>query len=108
MQREPVNDHFQTGVVHRYRKVKIAQHQIGGNPSSSLAAHTRCGTLNGESASSQNPCLRTRCTMLARGVKKTATSACARGRGKWETQAPEQENPEELGFNPHQGTGGHH
>ena len=65
-----------------WRDVHVSAHDVGGHSASTFPAHLCCGFLHWKSSSSQHPNFSARCTMMAKGVELTATSATV-GRKKW-------------------------
>ena len=92
-------------VLHRTQGGRPPQPPNGGHqlatPPPCLTTDARRSTLHGEARSSQKKTrLGARCTMMAKAVKETATSAQTRGREQRETQSAEQQHPKQLRFDP--------
>ena len=106
-QRESVSHHFQSPAVRSLRKeqVQVPQHDIRRHPRPCLSANTSCCTLNRIPTPSKNTCTRTCSAVVAKWIDLAATPAHTRRERKRETQAAQEENPEQLRVELQQGTG---
>ena len=80
-QRQPVGDDLQTSTVHgcvRTRDVKVPHHDVRGHTPARFSAHLRCAALQSKPTPPQHPRFSASCAMMAKRVKKTATSASTR------------------------------
>ena len=85
----------QSKPICHHRGRQCQKHVRRHSPSCFSADLCRC-TLQKKTSSTQNPCLRTRCSMMAMDVQEVATSTGARKRRNWESEVSTQQDPERL------------
>ena len=87
MQRQAVDDHFQTPVVsnHRHPQVHVSHKHVRHDSAPSFPADFGGRTLQSEAPPSQRPCPRTGCVVMAKRIEWPATHADALGQriGRW-------------------------
>ena len=83
------------GVSIQNGEVHVSHQDVHGHiPLSCLSTHSSIGTLNGRT--SQQPCARACCTMVATGIQWTATSAETKREREWEAKTAKEGHTEIL------------
>ena len=98
-----VRDDLQPSSVHvlEGQQVEIPHQHVGGDASTGFPTHPSGGTFQSVASTTQHPCLRASCSVVATGVKWTATPADARGGGgEGNPKALKEEHSEEGGIHP--------
>ena len=95
---EALGNHFQPSAVECLwcQHVQIANHDVRGHTGATFTANSGHCILHSKPPPRQQPRLRTRCTMMAKGVKLAATSAGASSGRERKTKPAEQKDPEQT------------
>ena len=80
----------------RNSHVKVSDHDIGAQSASCFAIDARHNALHGESALTQNPSPCASCSVVAKDLKETATTAAARRQRKRLTKTQQEDNAEKM------------
>ena len=82
------------------QQVEVPHQHIGGDASTGFPAHPSGGTFQSVASTTQHPCLRASCSVVATRVKWTATPAETRGGEQGKLKAPKKEHSEEGRIHP--------
>ena len=110
--RPPVRNDCFGGVPSRLRgdtndRPHVGGTDVGGDASTGFPAHPSGGTFQSVASTTQHPCLRASCSVVATRVMWTATPADTRGGREGKPKAPKKEHSEEGRIHPGK-TGGKH